>query len=875
MRGSFGFLSAIRSILRRDHRRRLRSGQLTAETLESRQLLTALQMTDNEQLLVELLNRARMDPGGEAERLGIDLNFDLVAGTLKPDPRQPLAPQQMLIDSAGAHAQDMLDRNYFSHYTAGSKNGPQQRADLLGYTGFVGENLSWGGSTEPIDQLEQVYDRHLNLWRSSVHRRNLLDAGYDELGVGVRYGQYVSGPTYNASMVVTDFGKVSGKTYITGVVYSDLDNDQFYDPGEAVRSGTVAARNLTTGEVLVTDIGNSGGYALDVNPGSWLVSAEFLMDGEIVQAVRQAEVGSLNVKVDFDSLDVTPVPLTLTSSSAVVNERGAGNTAVVTATRGVAIGHAVTIQLMNSNPLEATLPTSITIPAGEKSASVTIQAIADNAVDGTTSLIVSAAASGYTPASLKLSVADRTAPLLPVGVQTVATARPKFSWTAVESAASYSIQIDNVTTKQTRFVVASGIKDTFFVPQVDLGIGTYNVWVRAVTAKGLLSTWSPLAVWQTRPVPVLQNVSVPQKNNTLNIEWLSVPGAATYDVWVDSLSTGVKQYFRNMNVIGTTVSVPRVPVGRYLVWIRAKNAAGDQTGWGVPGNMLVTYVVTGVGVRASDFTSVSELRWDRLQGAVAYDVWIDDRATGESQVLRNTKVAGTSLLLSSLKPSSYTAWVRGRDLSGIWHTWSAPLHFEFKTPSTVLRPSAMTKERNPVFSWTAVAGVTSYQARLLDSDDQTVASATALSGTTWTPSATLAPGDYRLWLKAIDFRGNSLSTEEYFFRVVSNDVDVESPQLVAAPDLAVDLLGLSAEDLLSRASVQSEQIVAARIQPSAEQDTIAAAVESAGVTISPMATVSGSADVLSARTGAQAAEVSLLELVFEQVAAGGFVPGQV
>ena len=235
MRGSFGFLSAVRSILRRDHRRRLRSGQLTAEALESRQLLTALQMTDNEQLLVELLNRARMDPGGEAQRLGIDLNFDLVDGTLKPDPRQPLAPQQMLIDSSGAHAQDMLDRNYFSHYTAGSKNGPQQRAELLGYTGFVGENLSWGGSTEPIDQLEQVYDRHLNLWRSSVHRRNLLDAGYDELGVGVRYGQYVSGPTYNASMVVTDFGKVSGKTYITGVVYSDLDNDQFYEDRKSTR----------------------------------------------------------------------------------------------------------------------------------------------------------------------------------------------------------------------------------------------------------------------------------------------------------------------------------------------------------------------------------------------------------------------------------------------------------------------------------------------------------------------------------------------------------------------------------------------------------------------------------------------------------------
>ncbi|MFM7867383.1 MAG: hypothetical protein ACKPHU_24480, partial [Planctomycetaceae bacterium] len=219
-------------------------------------------------------------------------------------------------------------------------------------------------------------------------------------------------------------------------------------------------------------------------------------------------------------------------------------------------------------------------------------------------------------------------------------------------------------------------------------------------------------------------VSVPQQNNTLNIEWLPVAGAASYDVWVDALSTGVKQYYRNMNVTGTSVSVPKTPVGRYQVWVRAKNAAGEQTGWGVPGNMLVTYVVTGVAVRAGDFTSTAELRWDRLSGAVAYDVWIDDRSTGDAQVLRNTKVSGTSLLLSLLSPSAYTAWVRGRDLSGIWHAWSAPLHFEFKQPAVVLRPLPTTKERSPVVTWTAVAGVTSYQVRLLNSDGDVLASAT-------------------------------------------------------------------------------------------------------------------------------------------------------
>jgi hypothetical protein len=866
MRGSFGFLSAMRSILRRDRRRRQRSGQFSAEMLETRQLLTALQMTDNEQLLVELINRARMDPGGEAVRLDIDLNFGLVAGTLKPDPRQPLAPEQVLIDSAGAHAQDMLNRNYFSHYTAGSKNGPQERANARGYTGSVGENLSWGGSTEAINELEQVYDRHLNLWRSSVHRRNMLDDGYDEIGVGMRYGRYTSGPTYNASMAVTDFGRINAKPFITGVVFGDLDNDNFYDPGESVRAGTVAARNLSTGEVVVTDIGNSGGYALSVNPGSWLVSAEYLLDGVIAQQVHQVDVGAFNVKVDFNSQEVQPIQLTLTSSSAVINERGAGSSISVTATRAFPIGHAVTIQLLNSNSLEATLPTSVTIPAGAKSASVTMQAVADNVVDGTTSLTVSTAASGYAQASLKLSVADRTAPLLPTAVQVVATARPKFTWSAVDAASSYTIHIDNATTKQTRLLVVSGIRDTSFVPSVDLGIGTYNVWVRATTATGLLSTWSPVGVWQTRPVPVLQKVSVPQQNNTLNIGWLPVAGAASYDVWVDALSTGVKQYYRNMNVTGTSVSVPKTPVGRYQVWVRAKNAAGEQTGWGVPGNMLVTYVVTGVAVRAGDFTSTAELRWDRLSGAVAYDVWIDDRSTGVAQVLRNTKVSGTSLLLSALSPSSYTAWVRGRDLSGIWHAWSAPMHFEFKQPAVVLRPLPTTKERSPVVTWTAVAGVTSYQARLLNSDGDVLASATSLAGTSWTPSATLDSGEYRIWLKAIDFRGNSLTTEEYVFTVVSAEdaagsesgLELLSQQL---EQLTGQLDGQALAEPDKRAEVTARVLVSAELPLQAESVGMAARVVRGEVGL--LVQGAGGRSEIERDGGTDA---RLLEQVFERVA---------
>lgn len=375
---------------------------------------------------------------------------------------------------------------------------------------------------------------------------------------------------------------------------------------------------------------------------------------------------------------------------------------------------------------------------------------------------------------------------------------------------------------------------------------------------------------------MLQKVSVPQQNNTLNIEWLPVPGAASYDVWVDALSTGVKQYYRNMNVTGTTISVTKVPVGRYQVWVRAKNAAGDQTGWCIPGNMLVTYVVTGVGVRAGDFTSVAELRWDRLSGAVAYDVWIDNRATGAPQILRNTRVSGTSLLLSSLEPSSYTAWVRGRDLSGIWHAWSAPFKFEFKQPAVVLRPLATTRERTPVVTWTTVAGANSYQARLMNSDGDVLASATSLAGTSWTPSATLVAGDYRLWLKAVDFRGNSLTTEEYVFTVVSADFGT-------AGDVVAVLRPVQLEQLTGvlESSIASLGSGHAKVQGRGGSRSASFQQQADGVQSSVTSAIAAAeAPVVEWVPGSRAewpgvSEDSLLQQVFERAAGGGFGEQQV
>jgi hypothetical protein len=64
--------------------------------------------TGQEILAWMLINRARLDPAGEAARYGIDLNEGLAPGTLSAAARQPLAFNSTLFSVADAHSQSMM-----------------------------------------------------------------------------------------------------------------------------------------------------------------------------------------------------------------------------------------------------------------------------------------------------------------------------------------------------------------------------------------------------------------------------------------------------------------------------------------------------------------------------------------------------------------------------------------------------------------------------------------------------------------------------------------------------------------------------------------------------------------------------------------------
>lgn len=215
-------------------------------------------LSATEQYMLELTNRARLDPVGEAARFGIDLNRDLAAGQLHTASRGVLAPDAVLEQTAIAHSQWMLAMDIFSH-TGINGSTPTDRAEVQGHEGgAVGENISWRGTTGTLNAQAVIVQQHADLFLSASHRVNILRDVVREVGIAQEIGVFTSGRNYYASMVTQNFSYEEGAYFVTGVVYTDSDYDKFYSIGEGAGGWHVSSGGATAVSTA------AGGYAVQV-----------------------------------------------------------------------------------------------------------------------------------------------------------------------------------------------------------------------------------------------------------------------------------------------------------------------------------------------------------------------------------------------------------------------------------------------------------------------------------------------------------------------------------------------------------------------------------------------------------------------------------
>jgi Ca2+-binding RTX toxin-like protein len=272
-----------------------------------------------EQLFLEYMNRARMDPLGEAARLGLSsLNSGLSAGTISSTPKQVLAPNSKLESSSTAHSSEMITRDYFSHTGHnGSNPGARMASATYGTVGSFGwgENIAWSGSTGSFSITESVIAaQHKSLFLSAGHRVNILNNSFEEAGVGSVAGQYNS---YNALMTTQNFAYDTGTDVsITGVHYTDSINNDFYSMGEG--DGGRAVRVYKAGvQVGTATTASAGGYGAEIRTTG---AVEVVFSGDNLSSARGVFVtaGTSNIKIDLvDSNTIeTNVTATLSRSSA-------------------------------------------------------------------------------------------------------------------------------------------------------------------------------------------------------------------------------------------------------------------------------------------------------------------------------------------------------------------------------------------------------------------------------------------------------------------------------------------------------------------------------------------------------------------------------
>jgi hypothetical protein len=205
-------------------------------------------MTVAEQYLLELLNRARLDPAAEAARYGIGLNDGLAAGAINTTAKQVLAPNAALEAAAIGHGQWMFQTGIFSHTGAGGSQ-PWDRAEDRGFIGWVGENIAFNSMSGSTTLASMISLQHKAFMASSAHREQLMTERWEEVGLAQESGRFTG---VAGSMITEVFGDRSGYVYLTGVAYTDTDKDAFYSMGEGERGvwfavGQTGASTSATG----------------------------------------------------------------------------------------------------------------------------------------------------------------------------------------------------------------------------------------------------------------------------------------------------------------------------------------------------------------------------------------------------------------------------------------------------------------------------------------------------------------------------------------------------------------------------------------------------------------------------------------------------
>ncbi len=149
-----------------------------------------------------------------------------------------------------------------------------------------------------------------------------------------------------------------------------------------------------------------------------------------------------------------------------------------------------------------------------------------------------------------------------------------------------------------------------------------------------------------------------------------------------------------------------------------------------------------------------ELTWGASEGATSYDIWLGNQSTRVNPyLLANT--SGTSFIPSSdIEIGTYNLWMRARSATAD-SPWTNQVNFRVATPVTMQPMDRWQSTSRPTVTWNALPGAVRYDVWVTNAANTSVVYLRDqnVTGTSFTPSADMPIGLYRVWVRGISADG--------------------------------------------------------------------------------------------------------------------------
>ena len=341
---------------------------------------------------------------------------------------------------------------------------------------------------------------------------------------------------------------------------------------------------------------------------------------------------------------------------------------------------------------------------------------------------------------------------------------PDYSWGAVDGAVAYEIQIATDSKYRTIVRLDDALNSTSYTPSA-LPDGRYYWRVRALNQAYLDGPWaSHTLTIDTLPPPIPLLASPKElagvSGQTPSVAWKASSGANFYQLQIAS-DSGMSTLLVDESTASRSIRVTNpLDYGRYYWQVRARDAAGNWSGWSDVQSFDIT-IMRSPGNSTGITDTTPSFRWNRAPGAAGYQLEVaTDSAFGGADIITLETPSGTGYTVPGSDPLPHGVYYWRVNIdTGTGSYETSPVYWVLTvTPRPPGSPRLSTptsgaylNTSTPQLDWQSVTDGVNYEVQISAVSNFSVLVQTVTVNGLNTVASSLADGRYYWRVRALNY----------------------------------------------------------------------------------------------------------------------------